>query len=80
MHGEEEADLAREQYSDLLRKHGAHAITTKLIRVGNRKQYAVEAEFAEEPLGLPSSLKVKKGRTEVEVPLRVRKGPMPTLE
>jgi hypothetical protein len=80
MYGEKEADLAREQYSERLRKRGAHSIGTTLIRVGKQKRYAVEAEFAKEPPKLPPSLKIKKGRTEVEVPLRVRKGPMPTLE
>jgi len=80
MHGEEEADQAREQYSDLLLEHGAHAIATKLIRVGNHQQYAVEAEFAEDLPELPSTLKIKKDGTEVEVPLRLRKGPMPKLD
>jgi hypothetical protein len=52
----------------------------KEIRILFSEGQAAEAEFAEAPPKLPSSLKVEKGWTEVEVPLRVRKGPMPTLE
>ena len=70
---EREANLAREQHSDLLRKMGAHAIAVDPVKRGGEETYAVIASFETKPEDAPpKTLEVKRGRKTVKVPLVVR--------
>jgi len=69
----EEANQARNQHSDLLRKLGAHAIAVDEIKRSGRSTFAVIAFFEKEPTkDLPQSLEVKSGKQTVQVPLVAR--------
>ena len=69
---EREANLAREQHSDDLRKLGAHAIAVDPVKRGGEETYAVIASFETKPEDAPKTLEVKRGRKTVKVPLVVR--------
>lgn len=69
MASEKEADLARAQHSDFLRKRGAHAIAVDEVEHKGGKTYGVVAFFEREPDDLPETLKIKSGKKEMEVPL-----------
>jgi hypothetical protein len=77
MASEKEANLARERYSDFLRKHGAHAISVDQVRYRERT-FVVVAFFAKKPANLPTSLEVTSGKTNLKVPLVARYGKIPT--
>lgn len=72
MASEREANLARDEHSDFLRKLGAHAIAVDEIKRGGEKSFAVIASFEKEPDDAPAALKVKRGKRTLEVPLVVR--------
>lgn len=72
MASEREANLAREQHSDLLRSLGAHAIAVDEVRRKGEKTFAVIAFFEKKPDGVPSTLEVKSGKRSTEVPLVAR--------
>jgi hypothetical protein len=69
-----EAELARVEHSNFLRKKGAHAISVEKVPIHGRKRFAVIAHFADLPkTKLPSALTVKTSRGEAKVPLLSRK-------
>lgn len=74
-----EANLAREQYSDLISKLGAHSIGVDEVK--GKEGFAVIAYFEKEPSKkIPETLEVKSGNRTVEVPLVVRLMQMPSPE
>ena len=72
MASEREANLARSQYSDQLRKLGAHAIMVDEVKRKGEKAFAVIAYFEKKPADVPKTLQVKSGRKTLEVPLVTR--------
>lgn len=72
MSSEKEANLAREQHSEFLRKLGAHAIAVDEIKRDGEKTFGVIAFFEEKPGEAPKTLEVKSGKKTMEVPLAVR--------
>ena len=72
MASEKEANLAREQCSDLLRGHGAHAIAVDEVSRKGEKTFAVIAFFEKKPEGIPDVLEVKRGKATLQVPLVAR--------
>lgn len=69
---EREANLAREQHSDLLVKLGAHSIAVDEIGRKGDKGFAVIAFFDKKPSKpVPKTLEVKSGKRTLEVPLVV---------
>jgi len=72
MASEREANLAREQYSDFLRGLGAHAIAVDAVKRKGEQTFAVIAFFTKKPDEVPGTLKVKSGKTRLEVPLVAR--------
>jgi hypothetical protein len=73
MSNEKQAELARKQHSESLRRKGAHAISVEQVPVGGRKQFAIVASFGRKPKKkLPSSLKVRTRSGEVKIPLVAR--------
>jgi hypothetical protein len=73
MSNEKQAELARKQHSESLRRKGAHAISVEQVPVGGRKQFAIVASFQRKPKKkLPSSLKVRTNTGEVKIPLVAR--------
>lgn len=74
MASEREANAAREQHSDFLRRLGAHAIAVDEVRRGGEKTFAVVAFVEGEPAGpVPRQLEVKVGSRTVQVPLAVKR-------
>lgn len=70
MASEKEANSARERYSDLLRKLGAHSIAVDERKRGGEKSFAVIAFFDRKPSkAVPETLEVRSGKRTVEVPL-----------
>jgi hypothetical protein len=69
---EKEANLAREQSSDFLREHGAHAIAVDEVSQKGGKTFAVVAFFEKKPEGIPEVLEVKSGKAKLQVPLVAR--------
>lgn len=72
MASEKEANLARQQNSDFLRSLGAHAIAVDEIKYKGKRTFAVVAYFVEKPVDAPETLKVRSGKTALEVPLATR--------
>lgn len=73
MASEQEANLAREQYSEFLRDLGAHAITVDEIKRKGEKTFGVIALVEEKPdKPVPDNLEVTKGKKTLKVPLAVR--------
>jgi hypothetical protein len=72
MPNERDANLAREQHSDFLRRLGAHAIAVDEVPRKGGKDFGVIAFFEKKPAGAPSTLQVKRGKTTVEIPLVTR--------
>jgi hypothetical protein len=72
---EKEAELAREQHAEKLRKLGAHAIAVDEIKRRGGSTFVVVATFATKPGSVPKTLSVASGRKTVEVPLVVQRGP-----
>src|SRR5262249_27104531 len=77
---EREAELAREQHADDLRRLGAHAIAVDEVGQPGDKDYAVMAYFENNPTGIPSTLEVKSGKKKLTVPLVARVQQKFTLE
>jgi hypothetical protein len=81
MASEKEANLARDQHSDLLRKLGAHSIGINEIKSKGGKNFAVIAFFEREPLNeVPEILEIKSGKRTLDVPLVVEIMKMPSAE
>lgn len=81
MASEKEANLAREQHSDLLRKLGAHSIGVDEIKRKGEKGFAVIAFFEHQPSKkVPETLEVKGGAQTLAVPLVVEIMKMPSPE
>lgn len=72
MASEEEANLAREQHGDYLSDLGAHGITIDEIKQKGEQSFAVVALFEHQPKDVPETLKVKRGKQTLEVPLITR--------
>jgi hypothetical protein len=69
---EREANLAREEHSDFLRKLGAHAIAVDEVKRKGAGTFAVIASFEKKPKEAPKTLEVRKGNRTLKVPLVVR--------
>lgn len=69
---EREANLARDQYSEDLRKMGAHAIAVDKVKRKGADTFAVVAFFEKNPAEAPETLDVKQGKRLLHVPLVVR--------
>ena len=81
MASEKEAHRAREQYSDFLRRLGAHSIAVDETSGRGEKGFAVVAYFARKPTGpVPDTLEVTSGRRKLGVPLVARVMKMPSPE
>ena len=78
---EKEANKAREEHSDYLRKLGAHAILVDKVKRGKQDTFGVIAFCEEEPSGeVPNELEIESGGEKKKVPFAVRVTPMATLE
>ncbi len=67
------AEMARRQWSESLRKLGAHSIAVDQVKRGGVKTHAVVAFFEKEPpKTVPKSLEVTTGKKTVTVPLVVQ--------
>lgn len=79
MASEKEANRARAQHSDFLRKLGAHSIG---VDEGKRvKGFVVIAFFDKTPAhGVPQTLTIKSGKRTIAVPVVVERMKMPSPE
>lgn len=80
MASEREANRARDEHSDFLRRLGAHSVAVYEIEARGHKGFAVIAFFARKPEGpLPESLEITSGKRKLAVPLvaQVMKPPAP---
>ncbi|HYG82038.1 MAG TPA: hypothetical protein VD861_16690 [Pyrinomonadaceae bacterium] len=80
MASEKEANRARDEHSDFLRRLGAHSIAVYEIRRGGEKSFAVVAYFSQKPaVPIPETLEVASGRRKLAVPLvaQIMKTPSP---
>jgi hypothetical protein len=76
---EKEANLARTEHSDFLRRLGAHSIGVDETKAG--KGFVVIAFFDRKPANeLPPSLTIKSGKRTLSVPLVVELMKMPSIE
>lgn len=67
---EKEANLGREQFSDYLRKLGAHSIAVDVLKGTRGKSFAIVAYFDKRHAqAVPQTLKVKIGSRTLDVPL-----------
>jgi hypothetical protein len=74
-----DAERAREQNQEKLRKMGAHAI--EVAQKGKKSDYEVVAHFDEEPpKNVPAQLEVKSGGRKAKVPLQAKRSPRFKLE
>jgi len=69
---EREANLARDQHADYLRRLGAHAIAVDEVKRDGDTAYGVIAFFEEKPSDVPRHLEVKSGKRTLKVPLVAR--------
>jgi hypothetical protein len=72
MASEKEAESARREHSEFLRRKGAHAVSVEEVSRGGEKTFRVVAFFEREPGDVPDSLKIGSGKKEREVPLVAR--------
>jgi hypothetical protein len=72
MSSEREANLAREEHADYLRRLGAHAIAVDEVKQDGDNNFGVIAFFEEKPDDVPHTLEVKHGRKTLKVPLVAR--------
>jgi hypothetical protein len=80
MASEREANRARAEHSDLLRRLGAHSIGVDEWRQSGETGFAVIAFFEDKPeVNLPQTLEIKAGNRTVSVPLvfEIMKTPSP---
>ena len=81
MASEKEANRARAQHSDYLRRLGAHSIAVYEIKSRGEKCFAVIAYFAQKPAGpIPETLEVTSGKRKLTVPLVAQIMKMPSPE
>ncbi|HWT01007.1 MAG TPA: hypothetical protein VN256_12235 [Pyrinomonadaceae bacterium] len=81
MASEKEANRARDEHSDFLRRLGAHSIAVYEIKQGREKNFAVVAYFSREPaVPIPETLEVASGRRKLSVPLVAQIMKMPSPE
>ena len=81
MASEKEAQRAREQYSDFLRRLGAHSIAVYELQRRGQKGFAVVAYFSEKPAeAVPETLELGSGKRKLAVPLVVEVMKMPSAE
>jgi hypothetical protein len=74
-----DAEAARTQHAESLRKLGAHAI--EVAQVGKKSNYEVIAHFAKDPpKTVPTQLQVKNAGKTANVRLQAKKSPRFTLE
>lgn len=69
---EKDADLARQTHEAFLRDLGAHGITIDEIKRKGSKSFAVVALFENEPVQMPDTLEIRKGKKTLTVPLVAR--------
>lgn len=80
MASEKEANRARDEHSEYLRRLGAHSIAVYEIGKGGGKSFAVVAYFSRKPaVPIPLALEVASGRRKLSVPLvaQIMKTPSP---
>jgi hypothetical protein len=77
---EKQANEARIQHSEFLRKGGVHAISVDEIEHKGSKTYAVIAMTEKKSTDLPKDLEIKSGKVIVKVPLIVKTTPKFKLE
>ena len=78
---EKEANRAREEHSEHLRRLGAHSIAVDEIGRGGGKSFAVVAYFSQQPAGpIPETLEVTSGGRTLFVPLVAQIMKMPSPE
>jgi hypothetical protein len=74
-----DAEAAREQNQDKLRRMGAHAI--EVAQKGKKSDYEVVAHFEKNPpKNVPAELEVKTGRKKAKVRLQAKRSPRFKLE
>jgi len=70
---EKEANLARQQHSNLLRQLGAHSIGVNESKRKGETGYTVIAYFERKPSKtIPQTLEIKSGQRKITVPLSVQ--------
>jgi hypothetical protein len=69
---EKQANLAREEHSDLLAGLGAHAISVDENEDQGKKGYVVTAFVKEKTHKIPESLEIKSGKKTISVPVVVK--------
>jgi hypothetical protein len=81
MASEKEANLARAEHSDFLRRLGAHSIGVNEFKLDGEKGFAVIAFFERKPAkAVPQTLEVQSGSRTLNVPLVVQIMRMPSAE
>lgn len=81
MASEKEANRARDEHSEYLRRLGAHSIAVYKIKGRGEKSFAVIAYFARKPAGpIPQTLEVTSGKRKLAVPLVAQIMKMPSPE
>ena len=81
MASEKEANLAREQYSDFLKRLGAHSIGVDRLKGKDETGFAVIAFFARKPAKtFPQTLEIESGQKTIAVPLMAETMKRPTPE
>ena len=81
MASEKEANRARAEHSEYLRRLGAHSIAVDEIKGRGEKGFAVVAFFSQKPtVPIPETLEVTSGRRKLAVPLVARIMKMPSPE
>lgn len=80
MASEKEANRARDEHAEYLRRLGAHSIAVDEIERGGEKSFAVVAFVSQPPAGpIPETLEVTSGKRKLAVPLaaQIMKVPSP---
>jgi hypothetical protein len=81
MASEKEANRARDEHTEYLRRLGAHSIAVDEIKQGGEKSFAVVAFFSQKPtVPIPETLEVTSGRRKLAVPLVAQIMKMPSPE
>ena len=81
MASEKEANRARAEHSDFLRRLGAHSIAVDEIERRGEKSFVVVALFARRPaVPIPETLEVTSGKRKLAVPLVAQIMKMPSPE
>ena len=81
MASEKEANLARSEHSNFLRRLGAHSICVDESKDKANKGFVVIAFFDRKPANkIPQTLTVKSGKRSLDVPLVVKLMKKPSAE